>query len=135
MIGVKDCSMIYTRPFVTLSYAQSADGRIATLQGRAEQISGVESTNFAHTLRRDNQAIMVGIGTVLADDPRLTCRLPGGCPSPVRIILDSELRMPTDSRIAKSAETYQTIIFCSQTGAESHAGRRQALENQHIEVV
>ncbi|MFW6361762.1 MAG: dihydrofolate reductase family protein [Spirochaetota bacterium] len=123
------------RPYITLSYAQSADGRIATLDGHAERISGEESSEFTHTLRRDNQAIMVGIGTVLADDPLLTCRLPGGCPSPVRIILDSDLRMPTDSRIARSAETYQTIIFCSQTSAESNSGRRQALETQQIEVV
>jgi len=144
MIGVKDCSMIYTRPFVTLSYAQSADGRIATLQGRAEQISGVESTNFAHTLRRDNQAVMVGIGTVLADDPQLTCRLPEGCVSPVRIILDSSLKLPTDSKIAVSAATYPTIVFYFEDNLDTESDspplkslvqRRRELENLQVELI
>ncbi len=124
-----------TRPFVTLSYAQSADGRIATLNGRSERISGRPGTEFAHTLRRDNQALMVGIGTVLADDPLLTCRLPGGCQSPVRIILDSQLKIPMGSRIVKSAETYRTIIFCSNTNIDSKDSRRRALEKLQLEIV
>ncbi len=124
-----------TRPFITLSYAQSADGRIATLNGHAERISGEESSEFTHTLRRDNQAIMVGIGTVLADDPLLTCRLQENCPSPVRVILDSKLRMPPDCRIAKTADTYQTIVFCGQDSTTAFPERRQALERQQIEVI
>jgi riboflavin-specific deaminase-like protein len=132
-------------PFVTLSYAQTADGRIATLNGRSERISGPEGMEFTHTLRRDNQAIMVGIGSVLADDPLLNCRLPEGGPSPVRIILDSELRLPTSSQIAASADTYQTIVFCSKappnggpTTADNSSSRkehRRALEKLEIEVI
>lgn len=124
-----------TRPYVTLSYAQSADGRIATLNGCAEKISGAESTEFAHTLRRDNQAIMVGIGTVLSDDPLLTCRLPGGCPSPVRVIVDSQLRLPPESRIAKTSETYHTILFCASDGNTAQQQQKRVLEKQKIEIV
>ncbi len=123
------------RPYVTLSYAQSADGRIATLNGSAERISGQESTEFAHTLRRDNQAIMVGIGTVLADDPLLNCRLPEGCPSPVRVIIDSKLRLPPDSRIAQSAETYHTILFCAEDSITAHQQQKRVLEKHKIEIV
>jgi len=124
------------RPFVTLSYAQTADGRIATLKGRSERISGSEGMEFTHTLRRDNQAIMVGIGTVLADDPLLNCRLPEGSPSPVRIILDSELRLPTNSQIASTAATYQTILFCSKSdNSSSREARRRELEKLEIEVI
>src|SRR6056297_238035 len=137
--------MTNTRPFITLSYAQTADGRIATLKGHSERISGPEGMEFTHTLRRDNQAIMVGIGTVLADDPLLNCRLPEGGPSPVRIILDSKLRLPTNSQIAATATTYQTIVFCSK---EAHNGspaatdisisqkaRQRELEKLEIEVI
>ncbi len=124
--------MEHPRPFVTLSYAQSADGRIATRDGRAERISGPESLQFTHTLRRDNQAIMVGIGTVIADDPLLTCRLHQECPSPVRIILDTWLRLPLHSQIAVTAESYQTIVFCS---AEVSVKRISELEKLSINVV
>lgn len=135
MIKAMENRIEATRPFVTLSYAQSADGRIASLNGRAERISGAESSTFTHSLRRDNQAIMVGIGTVLADDPLLTCRLPENCPSPVRVILDSKLRMPPNCRIAQTADTYQTIVFCSQDSMGASTGRRRTLERQQIEVV
>jgi riboflavin-specific deaminase-like protein len=118
--------MTADRPYVTVSYAQSADGRIATAEGRAERISGPESLEFAHTLRRDHQTVLVGIGTVLKDDPLLTCRLPGGCPSPVRVVLDSHLRMPEDSRLAASARDYRTIVFTLPGSSAEHERRLQA---------
>ncbi len=98
------------RPRVTLSYAQSLDGRIATRTGQSQWISGAGTLELAQELRRDNDAILVGIGTVLRDDPLLTCRLPG-CSSPVRVILDSRLRLPEDGRIARSADRYATVVF------------------------
>ena len=89
------------RPFVTLSYAQSLDGSIAAGKGERTQISGPESAKLTHILRADHDAILIGIGTLLVDDPRLTVRLvEGDHPRPV--ILDSKLRTPIDSVLMKS---------------------------------
>lgn len=86
------------RPFVTLSYAQSVDGSISRCRGEPLALSGPESLQFTHQLRANHAAILVGVGTVLADDPRLTARLvPGTSPQPV--ILDSNLRLPLTARL------------------------------------
>jgi 3,4-dihydroxy 2-butanone 4-phosphate synthase/GTP cyclohydrolase II len=90
-----------SRPFVTLSYAQSIDGSISRRRGEPLAISGPESLQFTHQLRANHAAILVGIGAVLADDPRLTVRLvPGQNPQPV--ILDSRLRFPLTARLLTS---------------------------------
>lgn len=100
------------RPNVHLSYAQSLDGRIATITGDSHYISSPETLLLAHQIRSENDAILVGIGTVLADNPRLNCRLPEGCPrQPVRIILDSSLRLPIDSLIAQTANEQATLVI------------------------
>lgn len=119
------------RPCITVSYAQSADGRIATSAGSSRWISGSESLRFAHTLRRDNQAVMVGIGTVLTDDPLLTCRLSEDCPSPVRVILDSRLRIPPDSQIVRTAGDHKSILFCC---SPVQVEKKQLLETAGMEV-
>ena len=86
------------RPFVTLSYAQSLDGSITVQRGQPTAISGSESMRFTHQLRANHDGILVGIGTVLADNPSLTVRLvPGENPQPV--VLDSHLRCPSDIKI------------------------------------
>ena len=87
-----------TRPFVTLSYAQSLDGSIALRADAPLAISGAESLRLTHRLRAEHDAILVGIGTVLADDPSLTARHAAG-KSPRPIVLDSFLSIPTDARI------------------------------------
>lgn len=129
-----------SRPAVTLTFAQSLDGRIATRSGDSRWISGDESLNLAHEIRRDNDAILVGVGTVLRDDPELTCRLPD-CDSPLRVILDSELRTPPRSRIACTARDIPTVLF---TAAERRSAAcdpsrfspsRGALIDCGIEVV
>ncbi len=84
------------RPLVTLSYAQSLDGCIAINRKRGLQLSGTESLKMAHELRAANDAILVGIGTILADNPYLTVRLVQG-KNPRPVILDSHLRLPVDS--------------------------------------
>jgi len=84
------------RPLITLSYAQSLDGSIAARRGERTQISGPESTRLTHHLRANHEAILIGIGTLLADDPQLTVRLVGGN-SPTPVILDSKLRTPVNS--------------------------------------
>lgn len=86
------------RPLVTLSYAQSLDGCLTLRQGEPSPVSGAASMRISHELRATHDAILVGIGTVLADNPRLTARLvPGDDPRP--IVLDSHLRTPTDARL------------------------------------
>ncbi|MGE0232569.1 MAG: bifunctional diaminohydroxyphosphoribosylaminopyrimidine deaminase/5-amino-6-(5-phosphoribosylamino)uracil reductase RibD [Flavobacteriaceae bacterium] len=88
------------RPFVTLKLAVSADGYIAAPGPRPVAITGDEARAHAHMLRATHDAILVGVGTVLADDPALTCRLPGmGAQSPVRVVLDRHGRMPAQARM------------------------------------
>jgi len=89
------------RPFVTLSYAQSLDGSIAAGKGERTQISGPESAKVTHILRADHDAILIGIGTLLVDDPQLTVRLVEG-ENPRPVILDSKLRIPIDSVLMQS---------------------------------
>jgi len=119
------------RPYITLSWAQSLDGRIATSTGDSQWIGGPESLTFAHELRRDNQAILVGIGTVLRDNPRLTCRIPGGR-NPVRVVLDAHLRLPVDSALATTLDQAPTLVY---TAGSSDPGRRRALGDRGVSVV
>lgn len=86
------------RPLVTLSYAQSLDGSLTAIAGQPLDLSGPESMLFTHQLRAAHDAILVGIGTVLADNPRLTAHRVGG-PHPQPIVLDSRLRFPLTARL------------------------------------
>jgi GTP cyclohydrolase II len=88
----------FGRPLVMLSYAQSLDGSIAARRGERLVLSGPESKALTHRLRAANDAILVGIGTVLADDPRLTARLAEG-ENPQPIVVDSSLRFPPNARL------------------------------------
>lgn len=90
------------RPFVTLCYAQSWDGSITTCAGESLALSGAESTRLTHQLRSMHDGILVGIGTVLADDPQLTVRQWAG-PNPQPIVLDTHLRMPAGARLRHRA--------------------------------
>lgn len=116
------------RPFVTLKWAMSLDGRMATDAGRSHWISGPRSRAHAHSLRHRHDAILVGVNTVLADDPRLTTRLEGrpDARSPVRVVLDRKLRTPP------TAAVLPAILFCDP-GADD--ARQQALEAAGAEVV
>ena len=86
------------RPFVVVKYAQSLDGRIATATGDSKWISSEEERRVSHALRARCDAIMVGVGTVLADDPQLTVRMVPGA-SPIRVVLDSTLRVPAEAKV------------------------------------
>ena len=94
------------RPLVTLKFAMSLDGKIATRTGDSKWITGPESRRYVHTLRARADAIMAGIGTILADDPQLTARDANGTPlprQPLRVILDSRARTPPDAEDAQTA--------------------------------
>lgn len=92
------------RPWVTLKLATSLDGRIATRTGASQWITGEASRRRAHALRGSHDAVMVGVRTVLADDPELTCRIDGFRSVPmIRVVVDSHLRTPLDARLARGA--------------------------------
>lgn len=104
-------------PYVILKYAMTLDGKVATKTGASKWISCPESLKAVHRMRHDCTAIMAGIGTVLADDPLLNCRIPNGR-NPVRIICDTDYRLPADSQIAKTARLYRTIVLTSEERAK-----------------
>ena len=97
------------RPFVSMKYAMTMDGKIATVTGASKWITGGEARAHVHRQRHRYRAIMAGAGTVLKDDPLLTCRIEGGR-NPVRIICDSRLRTPPDSRVVTTCSQARTIL-------------------------
>jgi len=97
------------RPFITVSYAQSLDGSIATSGRQQMQLSGPESMRLTHQLRACSQSILVGIGTVLADNPSLTVRLVEG-KNPQPIILDTRLRTPPDADLVQRSDLSTWIV-------------------------
>jgi 5-amino-6-(5-phosphoribosylamino)uracil reductase len=112
------------RPQITISYAQTLDGRLATRSGSSQWIGGPESLRFAHELRASHDAIMVGVGTVLADDPRLTVRLAAGR-DPLRVVVDSALRTPITAATLSDGAARGTLLACVE-GADP--ARRAAIE-------
>lgn len=96
-------------PYVTLKYAMTLDGKIAAYTGESQWISRAAARHHVQIGRAHNQAIMVGVGTVLADNPRLTCRLKGQ-PTPLRIICDSNLRTPLAAKLVQTARQTPTLI-------------------------
>lgn len=108
------------RPLFTLKTATTLDGRIATRTGDSQWITGAEARAFGHRLRATHDAILTGVGTLLADDPALTCRLPGlEGRAPIRVIADSRLRTPLDGNLMAAAGHRPTWIF---TGAAPGSG-------------
>jgi diaminohydroxyphosphoribosylaminopyrimidine deaminase/5-amino-6-(5-phosphoribosylamino)uracil reductase len=109
--------MAVGRPLFTLKTATSLDGRIATGAGQSQWITGEAARLRGHGLRADHDAVMVGIGTALADDPALDCRLPGmASRSPLRIVVDSHLRLPLDGKLAQSPTSWIVTVAGGDTG-------------------
>lgn len=98
-----------------MKYAMTLDGKIAAVTGDSKWVTGEEARKHVHQLRKRYRGIMAGIGTVLADDPMLNCRLEEGV-DPVRIICDSSLRIPLTSQLVKSAGEIPLIVACTGPG-------------------
>lgn len=112
------------RPFVTVSYAQSLDGSIATVNKQQMQLSGTESMRLTHQLRACCQSILVGIGTVLADNPSLTVRRVEG-QNPQPIILDTRLRTPLDANLVKRPDLSTWIVNGNHDTGNPNSALRQ----------
>jgi diaminohydroxyphosphoribosylaminopyrimidine deaminase / 5-amino-6-(5-phosphoribosylamino)uracil reductase len=115
------------RPHVVLKLAVSADGKVAAAGRRPLPITGEAARERVHLLRAQSDAILVGIGTALADDPMLTCRLPGMARySPVRVVLDSTLRLPLGSRLVRTAREAPVWVIAGLEAAPSAEERLRA---------
>lgn len=121
-------------PYVVLKYAMTADGKIAAHTGASKWITGEAARENVHRDRNRYTAIMTGVGTVLADDPLLTCRIRGGR-DPVRIICDTSLRIPSGSQIVKTAGDVRTMIATSEEAAAEKAAERRRLEEAGCEII
>jgi len=118
------------RPFVTLKAAVSLDGKIAAVGGESKWITGASSRRMVHRLRSRHQAIMVGVGTVLADDPSLTARVAAGR-NPVRIIVDGKLEIPPESRLLHDGAA---PVLIATTVGEGHRTSRE-LESEGVQLI
>lgn len=117
-------------PSVTVHYAQTIDGRIATRSGDSRWVSGDASLRLAHELRASHDAVLVGIGTVLSDDPRLTVRLADGT-NPIRVVVDSRLRLPVTASVARDGAA-RTIVA---TTARADAVRAAELRAAGVDIL
>jgi len=121
------------RPHVALKLAVSRDGKVAAAGRKPVPISGEASRARVHLMRAEADAILVGVGTVLADDPALTCRLPGmAARSPIRVVLDSQLRTPPAARLVATARETPTWIIGTE---DAPVDRERALRAAGVEVM
>lgn len=118
-------------PYVAMKYAMTMDGKIACYTGDSKWVTDEESRAHVQTLRNHYKGIMAGIGTVLADDPMLNCRIEGGR-DPIRIIADSHLRIPIDSQLVRTAGQQPLIVACLPDADEEKAAQ---LQEKGVEVL
>lgn len=118
-------------PYVAMKYAMTMDGKIACYTGDSKWVTGEKSRAHVQTLRNHYKGIMAGIGTVLADDPMLNCRIEGGR-DPIRIIADSHLRIPMDSQLVRTAGQQSLIVACLPDADEEKAVQ---LQEKGVEVL
>ena len=119
------------KPYVSLKTAASLDGKTATVTKDSKWITGEDARLDVHRYRHQHDAILVGVGTVIADNPSLTTRLPGGGKNPVRIILDTHLKMPIDARVITDKQAPTWII----AGSEADDEKIAAFTSQQVSVI
>ena len=120
-------------PWVALKAAMTLDGKIATRTGDSKWITGAEARAYVHELRHRFMAILVGIGTAVADDPLLNCRIEGrGVRQPIRVVVDSNARLSLESQLVQTAEEYRTIVAYTRFAPEE---RVKALREAGVEML
>lgn len=125
-------NMVKCRPFVISKFAMTLDGKIATHTGHSQWISGEESRLQVHHLRNEVDGILVGVGTVLADNPSLTTRIPDvKGKNPIRIVVDSNLRTPIDANVVNTEEANTIIV----TSMDSAADKKAQLEEIGVKII
>jgi diaminohydroxyphosphoribosylaminopyrimidine deaminase/5-amino-6-(5-phosphoribosylamino)uracil reductase len=120
------------RPLVIFKSAMTLDGKVATVTGDSQWISGELSRARAHRWRAESDAVAVGIGTALVDDPRLTARIEGVARQPRRVVFDSEARLPVSSQLVKGVAEVPVTVVCSRAAARTSV---QALESAGVDVI
>jgi diaminohydroxyphosphoribosylaminopyrimidine deaminase/5-amino-6-(5-phosphoribosylamino)uracil reductase len=120
------------RPLVVLKSAMTLDGKVATRTGDSQWISGEASRARAHRWRAESDAVVVGIGTALHDDPRLTARVEGVASQPRRVVFDSEARLPADSKLVASAGDAPLVVVCSRAAKRTAV---EALQRAGVDVI
>jgi diaminohydroxyphosphoribosylaminopyrimidine deaminase/5-amino-6-(5-phosphoribosylamino)uracil reductase len=118
-------------PFVIMKAAATLDGRMATSSNDSRWVTGEPARKFVHRLRSRHDAILVGVNTVIADDPQLNCRLPGKHRQPLRIVLDSKLRIPLSSQLVKTCKEMGVLIATTE---EADENKLKKLEQAGVEV-
>ena len=126
-------TVVQHRPYVTLKWAQTADGKVAGAGGKRAQIANAASMRLVHELRARSDAILVGIGTARNDNPRLTARGVKTTRPLIRMVLDSDLRLSVDSHLAQTARDRRVVVFCSKEAAE-YSGTRAPLAALGVEI-
>lgn len=112
-------------PYVAMKYAMTLDGKIASCTGDSKWVTGETARHHVHELRKQYSAILAGIGTVLADDPMLNCRIEEGV-DPVRVVCDSSLRIPLSSQLVKTAGDIPVIVAYAKENPEKEKALLQA---------
>jgi len=120
------------RPHVLFKSAMTLDGKVATQSGDSQWISGEESRTLSHHWRAEVDAVAVGIGTALADDPLLTARVEGVTRQPSRVVFDSEARLPASSQLVQTANQVPLLLVCSRAASRAST---DALEAAGVEII
>ncbi len=120
------------RPLVVFKSAMTLDGKVATRTGDSQWISGEASRARAHRWRAESDAVAVGIGTALADDPQLTARIEGAARQPTRVVFDSEARLPLDSKLVRGVGEVPVIVVCSRAASRTSV---ESLQSAGVDVI